>query len=47
MDVFILTSQKGLLLWIRGTVSCVGRTGKQKQCCYGVGFESTLYVSRY
>ena len=26
----------------------MGRTGKQKQnCCYGVGFESTLYVSRY
>lgn len=45
---FTFTSQGGLLLWIRGTESCVGRTGKQKQkCCYGVGFESTLYVSRY
>lgn len=47
-SVFILTSQEGLLLWIRGSESCVGRTGKQKQkCCYGVGLESTLYVSRY
>lgn len=26
----------------------MGSTGKQKQkCCYGVGFKSTLYVSRY
>lgn len=44
----LLASQEGLLVWIRGTDSCVGRAGKQKQkCCYGVGLESTLYVSRY
>ncbi len=47
-SVFILTSQERLLLWIKGTESCVGRTGKQKQkCCYGVGLKSSLYVSRY